>query len=757
MAVGDRLLLPWRRHAEAEPDRTGRRGRSRAPTLAETWVDLYPSELVRLLVAFNERRPDADVDLVVNAFAKAAEAHRDQVRKSGEAYIHHPVEVALILAQLGLDDITVAAALLHDAVEDTGVTLEGLALEFGPAVASIVDGVTKLDRLRFDSKEAQQSATIRKMLMAMAKDWRVLLIKLADRLHNMRTIAAMPEAKQRRTATETLEIYAPLAHRFGIQEIKWQLEDLAFATLHPKRYAEIDQMVAVRAPEREIYLTQVLEATREQLGMAGITAEVTGRPKHLWSIYEKMVVRGKEFDEIFDLVGIRVIVDSPADCYAALGAMHAHWTPLPGRFKDYIASPKFNLYSSLHTTVVGPQGKPLEVQIRSREMHRRAEFGIAAHWGYKENATPADVAWLQRMVDWQSETSDPAEFLETLKLDLDTDEVYVFTPKGDVMTLPVGSTPIDFAYAIHTEVGHRCIGAKVNGRLVALDSPLTSGDSVEIFTAKVPSAGPSRDWLQIVASPRARNKIRQWFSRERREDAIETGREELTKALRREGLPVQKLGSASALTKLAEAMNYADVDALHAAIGDGHVSARSVAQRVAREFRGGDAEVQLPTTVRQPSRRRQSAGVFVEGLDDMMVRLSKCCTPVPGDSIMGYVTRGRGVSVHRVDCANAANLVASGVGRLIEVEWDRDRTGVFVCSVEVKALDRTRLLTDVTRVLSEHHVNILASSTNTKSDAISRMRFDFELADPAHLDSLLSALKRVDSVYDAYRLLPGKG
>jgi guanosine-3',5'-bis(diphosphate) 3'-pyrophosphohydrolase len=761
VAVGDRLLLPWRRHTEIEGDGADRpaprriRG-GRVPSLAETWADLYPPELVQLLTVFVSRRPDRGTDLICRAYETAATAHQHQVRKSGEAYIHHPVEVAMILAELGLDDTTVAAALLHDAVEDTGMTVDDLAGEFGDTVASIVDGVTKLERLRFDSKEAQQSATIRKMLMAMAKDWRVLLIKLADRLHNMRTIAAMPDFKQRRTATETLEIYAPLAHRFGIEEIKWQLEDLAFAALHPKRYAEIDQMVTLRAPERDLYLAQVLDGTREQLELAGIVAEVTGRPKHLWSIYEKMVVRGKEFDEIYDLVGIRVIVESAADCYAALGAIHSSWTPLPGRFKDYIATPKFNLYSSLHTTVVGPQGKPLEVQIRSREMHRRAEFGIAAHWGYKENATAADVAWLQRIVDWQSETADPAEFLESLKLDLESDEVYVFTPKGDVITLPVGATPIDFAYAIHTEVGHRCIGAKINGRLVSLDAPLHSGDSVEIFTAKVPSAGPSRDWLQIVASPRARNKIRQWFSRERREDAIDNGREELTKAIRREGLPVQRAASSNVLLALAETMNYADLDALHAAIGDGHVSAKSVAQRLARELRGGEHEVQLPTTARQPHRRRQTAGVFVEGFDDMMIRLSKCCTPVPGDDILGYVTRGRGVSVHRADCTNAANLLASGGGRLIEVEWDRDGTGFFVCSVEVKALDRTRLLTDVTRVLSEHHVNILSSATQTKRDASSRMRFEFELADPAHLDSLISALKRVDSVYDAYRVLPGK-
>ncbi|MDQ3757453.1 MAG: bifunctional (p)ppGpp synthetase/guanosine-3',5'-bis(diphosphate) 3'-pyrophosphohydrolase [Actinomycetota bacterium] len=711
--------------------------------------------LTPLLHAYRAHHPKADTSLIQRAFDVAERAHVDQLRKSGEPYIHHPVAVATIVADLGLDDVTVAAALLHDAVEDTGLSLEELSDEFGPVVAGIVDGVTKLDRVRFDSKEAQQAASMRKMLVAMAKDWRVLIIKLADRLHNMRTIAAMPEWKQRRTAQETIDIYAPLAHRLGIQEMKWQLEDLAFAALHPKRYAEIEQMVATRAPEREIYLAQVLEQVRERLNELRIDGEVTGRPKHLWSIYEKMVVKGKEFDEIYDLVGIRVLVDSVKDCYAALGSIHATWKPVQGRFKDYVAMPKFNLYQSLHTTVVGPQGKPLEVQIRTREMHHRSEYGIAAHWGYKESASPADVAWLQRIVDWQSETASPAEFLETLKLDLEQDEVFVFTPKGDVVTLPVGSTPVDFAYAIHTDVGHRCIGARVNGRLTPLDSQLHSGDAVEIFTSKVPSAGPSRDWLKIVATPRARNKIRQWFSRERREDAIETGRDELSKALRKEGLPVQKLASSPVLLKIAETMNYVDLEALHAAIGDGHVSAKSIAQRVSRELRGGDHEEQLPTTARRPTRtrRRQSVGVHVEGLDDVMVRLSRCCTPVPGDEIVGFVTRGRGVSVHRSDCANAVALT----DRLIEVEWDRERSGVFVASIEIKALDRSRLLADVTRVLSEHHVSIIASSTNVGSDRISRMRFDFELADPSHLDSMLSSVKRIDSVYDAYRIVPGKG
>jgi GTP diphosphokinase / guanosine-3',5'-bis(diphosphate) 3'-diphosphatase len=716
------------------------------------------------------RRAGADEEgreLVLRAGRLADEVHRGQVRRSGEPYVTHPLAVAGIVAQLGLDARSVAAAVLHDAVEDTGLGLDEVESEFGPEVAAIVDGVTKLDRLQFDSKEAQQAATVRKMLVAMASDWRVLVIKLADRLHNMRTIAVMPEWKQRRTAQETLDIYAPLAHRLGIQELKWQLEDLAFATLHPKQYAEIEQMVALRDPERDQYLARVLVAVRERLASSGVVAEVTGRPKHHWSIYEKMVVRGKEFADIYDLVGIRVIVGSEKDCWAALGSIHAIWSPVQGRFKDYINSPKFNLYQSLHTTVVGLDGKPIEVQIRTQEMHRRAEYGIAAHWGYKAQATEGgaaastEMAWLQRIVDWQADTVDPFEFLETLKLDLDQDEVYVFTPKGKVIALPARSTPVDFAYAIHTEVGHHCIGGKVNGRLVPLDTRLSSADTVEIITSKVPSAGPSRDWLQIVASPRARNKIRQWFSRERREDAIENGREELTKSLRREGLPTQKQVINPALEHLAEQMSYTDLDALYAAMGENHVSARSIAQRLARELRGGDHEEQLPTTVKPSgaaarSRRATRVGVYVEGLDDMMVRLSRCCTPVAGDEIVGFVTRGRGVSVHRADCANALALASGERERLIEVEWDRGGASSFLASIEVMAFDRASLLADVTRAVSEHHLNIVSSSSQTTPDRVSRMRFDVELADPGHLESLLGSLKRLDSVFDAYRSLPGR-
>jgi GTP pyrophosphokinase len=801
--------------------------------------------LVPVIQSFLRRHPGDDTSLIVRAAETATVAHAGQLRRSGEPYITHPIAVAGIVADLGLDAMTVAAALLHDAVEDTGVTTEVIDRDFGPAVALIVDGVTKLDRLQFDSKEAQQAATVRKMLVAMADDWRVLIIKLADRLHNMRTLSVMPEWKQRRSAQETLDIYAPLAHRLGIQEVRWQLEDLSFATLHPKRYAEIEQMVASRAPLRDEFLARVLVSVRERLAASGITAEVTGRPKHLWSIYEKMVVRGKEFDDLYDLVGIRVIVESEKDCWAALGSIHAIWSPVQGRFKDYINSPKFNLYQSLHTTVIGLDGKPIEVQVRTHEMHRRAEYGIAAHWGYKENpgrpdrtpgaggkagkeagatgtksrgekaagkrgpatgspdggkptgrkesakkgptmtpaqraemaerdrraerlalaketgSTTAEIEWMQRIVDFQNETTDPIEFLEALKLDLEEDEVYVFTPKGKVIALTANATPVDFAYSIHTEVGHRCIGAKVNGRLVPLDTRLNSADTVEIFTSKAPTAGPSRDWLGMVASSRARTKIRQWFSRERREDAIEFGREELIKELRREGLPVQKLASERALAEVAAAMNYSDTDALHAAIGDNRVSARAVAQRILRDLRGGVYEEQLPVTARQqptaPRPGRGSAvGVYVEGLDDLMVRLSRCCTPVPGDEIVGFVTRGRGVSVHRADCANAASLASRSRERLIEVEWDHRSSGVFVATIEVVAIDRSRLLTDVTKVVSEHHLNIVSANTQTDSDRISRMRFDVELADPGHLESVLNLIRHLDAVYDVYRILPGK-
>jgi GTP diphosphokinase / guanosine-3',5'-bis(diphosphate) 3'-diphosphatase len=734
-------VLPWRRHQHAPA-----------------------GELAPLLADYRRRHPRGSTSLIDRAYDTARTAHEHQMRSSGESYINHPIAVARIVCELGLDDVSIAAALLHDAVEDTEITLEQVEAEFGAEVASIVDGVTKLERLQFDSKEAQQAATMRKMLVAMARDLRVLLIKLADRLHNMRTIAGMPIEKQRRIAQETLDIYAPLAHRLGMQDMKQQLEDLSFASLHRKRFAELDHLVATRTPERDLYIARVVGEVRARLAELGIEAEVTGRGKHLWSIYEKMIQKGREFDDIFDLVAIRVIVGSVRDCYAALGSIHGRWRPVLGRFKDYIAMPKFNLYQSLHTTVIGPDGKPVEVQIRTREMHQRAEWGVAAHWAYKDGngvgAPEADIDWLNRIIDWQADIADPAQFMESLRTDLEQDEVFVFTPKGKVVTLPLRSTPVDFAYAVHTEVGHACIGAKVNGRLIALDQELRSGDTCEIFTSKVEGAGPTRDWLGFVASPRARNKIRQWFSRERREDMIENGREELVDELRREGVPVQRVLDGPLLAREVEALNLVDLDALLAGIGEHHVSARGVAQRVARAYRDDVDEDQLAASILHPRPARRggrSAGVHVDGLDDVLVRLSKCCTPVPGDEIIGFVTRGRGVSVHRADCANAVSLAADQGARLLEVEWDGDQGGtVFRAGVEVVALDRSRLLRDVANALAEQHVNIVACSTHTGDDRVAKMRFEFELGDPGHLDAVLRTIKAIDGVYDCYRVLPGQ-
>ncbi len=739
MGTVDRVL-PWRRQAAASTT----------------------AELAPLLAAYRRRHPKSPVSTISRAYRVAADAHQSQMRSSGESYINHPLAVAQIVADIGLDEVSVTAALLHDAVEDTEITLGDVDRDFGAEVAAIVDGVTKLERIRFDSREEQQAATMRKMLVAMAKDLRVLVIKLADRLHNMRTIAAMPPEKQQRIAQETLDIYAPLAHRLGMQEMKQQLEDLSFAALHPKRFAELDHLVSSRTPERDVYLAKAVAEVRARLAELGIEAEVTGRGKHLWSIYEKMVVKGREFDDIFDLIAIRVIVDSMKDCYAALGCIHGRWRPVVGRFKDYIAMPKFNLYQSLHTTVIGPSGKPIEVQIRTQEMHQRAEWGVAAHWAYKQGGDKhAEIDWLARIIDWQEEITDPAQFMQSLKTDLEQDEVFVFTPKGRVITLPVGSTTVDFAYAVHTEVGHACIGAKVNGRLVSLDHVLSSGDNVEIFTSKVETAGPSQDWLAFVASPRARNKIRQWFSRERRVDMVESGRDDLTDELRRERLPVQQVWKSDELQTVVSELSYVDLDALLAAIGEHHVSAKSVAQRLARAL--GPDDEQLPSTVARPRRARShddahaDVGVHVEGLDDVMVRLANCCTPVPGDGIIGFVTRGRGVSVHRSDCANAVSLMAEQATRMIEVEWDSEEQygATFVAGVEVVALDRSRLLRDVTNSLSDHHVNILSCQTITGSDRVAKMRFEFEFADPGHLDAVLRTIRGVDSVYDAYRLVPG--
>ena len=728
-------VLPWRRQNT---------------TIAE--------ELSPLLTAYKARHPKGSVSQINAAYEMARSAHASQNRSSGELYINHPIAVARIVADIGLDEISIVAALLHDAVEDTEITLDDVESNFGVEVATIVDGVTKLERLQFDSKEAQQAATMRKMLVAMARDLRVLMIKLADRLHNMRTIAAVPYEKQQRVAQETLDIYAPLAHRLGMQEVKQQLEDLAFAALYPKRYAELDQLVATRAPERNVYLAKTIGQVQQWLAEVKIDADLTARGKHLWSIYEKMVQKGRDFDEIYDLMAIRIVVDSEKDCYTALGAIHGHWKPIVGRFKDYIAMPKFNLYQSLHTTVVGSRGKPIEVQIRTRDMHRQAEWGVASHWAYKDSNTQGDIDWLNRIIDWQGEVSDPSQFLENLKTDLEQDELFVFTPKGRVITLPVFSTPIDFAYAVHTEVGHSCMGARVNGRLVPLEYKLTSGDTCEILVSQGEINEPSQDWLEFVVSPKARSKIKQWLSRERLEDLVENGKDELIERLRQKGLPAQKVLSSQVLSDEVALLNFEDADAFFAAIGDQRIDAVAIVERMSKRMRDGVQPDQLSMSAvsSNSTASAQRNGVHVEGMPDVMVRLSRCCTPVPGDEIMGFVTKGRGVTVHRADCANAASLFTQDSARPVEVEWSSDNSdAVFVAAVEVVALDRSRLLRDVANALSDEHVNIVACATHTGADRVAKMRFEFEFADPIHLQSVLRMIKRIDGVYDANRVMPG--
>ena len=728
-------VLPWRRQNT---------------TIAE--------ELSPLLTAYKSRHPKGSVSQINSAYEMARSAHASQNRSSGELYINHPIAVARIVADLGLDETSIVAALLHDAVEDTEITLADVESNFGIEVATIVDGVTKLERLHFDSKEAQQAATMRKMLVAMARDLRVLMIKLADRLHNMRTIAAVPHEKQQRIAQETLDIYAPLAHRLGMQEIKQQLEDLAFAALYPKRYAELDQLVATRAPERNGYLAKTIGQVQQWLSEVKIDADLTARGKHLWSIYEKMVQKGREFDEIHDLMAIRVVVDSEKDCYAVLGAIHGHWKPIVGRFKDYIAMPKFNLYQSLHTTVVGPGGKPIEVQIRTREMHRQAEWGVASHWAYKDSNTQGDIDWLNRIIDWQGEVSDPSQFLENLKSDLEQDELFVFTPKGRVITLPIFSTPVDFAYAVHTEVGHSCMGARVNGRLVPLEYKLTSGDTCEVLVSQGEINEPSQDWLEFVVSPKARSKIKQWLSRERLEDLVENGKDELIERLRQKGLPAKKVLESQVLSDEVALLNFEDDDAFFAAIGDQRIDAVAIVERMSKRMRDGVQPDQLSVSAlgSNVAASPQRNGVHIEGMPDVLVRLSRCCTPVPDDEIMGFVTKGRGVTVHRADCANAASLFTQDSARLVEVEWSSESSGaVFIAAVEIVALDRSRLLRDVANALSDEHVNIVACTTHTGADRVAKMRFEFEFADPSHLQSVLRVIKRIDGVFDANRVMPG--
>ncbi|GGU01572.1 GTP pyrophosphokinase [Streptomyces coeruleorubidus] len=733
--------------------------------------------LLRIVRSNDPKIETATLRQIERAYQVAERWHRGQKRKSGDPYITHPLAVTTILAELGMDPATLMAGLLHDTVEDTEYGLEDLRRDFGDVVALLVDGVTKLDKVKFG--EAAQAETVRKMVVAMAKDPRVLVIKLADRLHNMRTMRYLKREKQEKKARETLEIYAPLAHRLGMNTIKWELEDLAFAILYPKMYDEIVRLVAERAPKRDEYLAIVTDEVQQDLRAARIKATVTGRPKHYYSVYQKMIVRGRDFAEIYDLVGIRVLVDTVRDCYAALGTVHARWNPVPGRFKDYIAMPKFNMYQSLHTTVIGPGGKPVELQIRTFDMHRRAEYGIAAHWKYKQEAVAGaskvrtdapkssgkskddhlnDMAWLRQLLDWQKETEDPGEFLESLRFDLSRNEVFVFTPKGDVIALPAGATPVDFAYAVHTEVGHRTIGARVNGRLVPLESTLDNGDLVEVFTSKAAGAGPSRDWLGFVKSPRARNKIRAWFSKERRDEAIEQGKDAIVRAMRKQNLPIQRILTGDSLVTLAHEMRYADISALYAAIGEGHVSAPNIVQKLVQALGGEEAATEeidesVPPARGRSRKRRSSAdpGVVVKGVEDVWVKLARCCTPVPGDPIIGFVTRGSGVSVHRSDCVNVDSL-SREPERILEVEWAPTQSSVFLVAIQVEALDRSRLLSDVTRVLSDQHVNILSAAVQTSRDRVATSRFTFEMGDPKHLGHVLKAVRGVEGVYDVYRV-----
>ena len=729
-------------------------------------------EIEPLVRALRANHPKADVSLIERAYATAEKAHRGQMRKSGEPYITHPVAVATILAEVGMTSPTLAAALLHDTVEDTDYSLEQLTADFGPAIAQLVDGVTKLDKIRYG--ERAQSETLRKMIIAMSRDIRVLLIKLADRLHNARTWRFVPVESAKKKARETLEIYAPLAHRLGMNMIKWELEERSFKILYPEIYEEIDHLVAERAPERDLYLREVISQIEEDLRRSGTQGTVTGRPKNHYSIYQKMIVRNKAFDEIFDLVAVRVLVETVRDCYAVLGALHGRWNPIPGRFKDYIAMPKFNFYQSLHTTVIGPGGKPVEIQIRTYEMHEHAEHGVAAHWKYKQNpnansldsdrmSADEQMNWLRALVDMERETGDPEEFLDSLRYEISGDEVYVFTPKGEVVVLPRGATPVDFAYSVHTEVGNRTVGAKVNGRLVPLNTRLESGQTVEVVTSKSDKAAPSRDWLAFVASPRARSKIKAWFSRERKEEAVEAGKESIARAMRKQNLPLQRLMNHDSVLSVATSLGYPDISGLYAAVGDGHISAQNIVSKLVENLGGGDGTEETLSEAVTPGGHLHSApelsakgqGVSVDRMNanDVWVKLARCCTPVPGDDIVGFITRGQGVSVHQHSCPNAVRLEGLHPERFVQVSWSSEHSQAqYLVQIQTKALDRPGLLADLTKVMTEYRVNIVSASTVSTRDQVATARFSFHLAEMSHLNAVLAALRRVDGVFEAVRV-----
>jgi GTP pyrophosphokinase len=757
-------------------------GQAAAPATRLQLTDAEQRLLSDLFAIVEEHADQAAVTIdrerVQEAFVYACEHHADQRRGSGEDFIIHPVGVAKICAGMRLDTETLCAALLHDTVEDTSASLEEVSEAFGEEIAGLVDGVTKLTGLTFQSRDEAQAENYRKMMVAMASDIRVILIKLADRLHNMRTLAGLPKQKQIEKARETLDIYAPIAHRLGIHAIKWELEDLSFQTLHPRKYNEIKELVAQQRAERERYVNQAGEYLHKELEELGIEAEISGRAKHFYSIYSKMTKKGREFNEIYDLTAMRVIVNSVKDCYGAVGVIHSLWKPLPGRFKDFIAMPKFNMYSSLHTTVIGPEGRPLEIQIRTREMHNLAEFGVAAHWMYKEEAAgrsggstgpvPKDsegkLKWLRSLLDWQQDLADPKEFMETLKVDLFEDEVFVFTPKGEVKSLAAGATPLDFAYEIHTDVGHRCVGAKVNGKIVPLSYQLRSGDIVEVLTSKR-ERGPSRDWLALVKTTRARNKIKAWFKAESRKDTEHSGRELLQDQLKKQGLPAQKLVGSPLLADVIREMGFRKADDFYIALGGAKVSAKTVVNKVLQRLKQGEAAASEPTATDEllkTSRRRarpttssRRFGISVEGIDEVMLRLAKCCRPVPGDPIVGYISLGRGITIHREDCPNVA-VLKRDPERFTPVSWDGDAETSFRVEIEVDGWDRHRLLEDMSRTFSEAGINIIEARCTVNHPMV-KNRFVVEVGDTRTLDQAINRLRNIDAVFDCYRVTPGAG
>ncbi|WP_204260274.1 RelA/SpoT family protein [Caloranaerobacter azorensis] len=712
-----------------------------------------------LIDKIKQYNPHGDIDIVKKAYYFAEVSHEGQYRISGDKYFIHPYNVALILAELNMDTTTIAAGLLHDVVEDTEVTFDDIEREFGLEIRNLVDGVTKLRKLKFSSKQERQAENLRKMIIAMSKDIRVIIIKLADRLHNMRTLNYMSETKKKEKALETLEIYAPIAHRLGISKIKWELEDLALRYLDPEGYYDLVEKVSMKRREREKYINTVIEILSKKLEEMGIKSEINGRPKHFYSIYRKMVYQNKTFEQIYDLTAIRVIVDSVKDCYGVLGIVHTMWKPIPGRFKDYIAMPKPNMYQSLHTTVIGPQGEPLEIQIRTWEMHRTAEYGIAAHWKYKEGISKSDdfdkkLSWLRQLLEWQKELKDPKEFMESLKIDLFTNEVFVFTPKGDVISLPAGSTPIDFAYRVHTAIGNNCIGAKIDGRIVPLDYKLKNGNIVEILTS-ANSNGPSRDWLKFVKSSHAKSKIKQWFKKEERAQNINRGKEQIEKEAKRQGFKLTEILKEDWLNEVASKLSLSSIDDLYAAVGYGSITIPQVIHRLKElhkeYYKKDDKDEDIIKQTKNKKEYRPTQGVKIKGIDNIMVRFSKCCNPVPGDEIIGYITRGRGVSIHRKDCPNIADL--SIQDRFIEVEWDNAKKVSYLAEIQIKATDRAGLLSEITQLLTEKNLAVTSLNARTNREKIALINLVLEIKSVEQLNELMRKIRSINGVIDVYRVI----